>query len=124
MKNIWIFLDDLLNRSKAAPASGPVYNIQVTQAAPEEYDTRAEIERLQVLRDTYIQIDAAIDTELNALQKEGADPNVTTAREAAIHRRKLTLLNKRASTLQKLQAIERNIEKHYLKLHDSNNHEK
>lgn len=121
MKNIWIVLDDLIQRhSKRIPEQYPapknIFQIQVIEEPVIDYDTQAEIERLNVLQAAYIEIDDTIEKELKALETESQDPNLSVKRETAINKRILVLKGKRATNLKSLQAIERNMENQYLKL--------
>lgn len=119
IKNFWIALDELLN-SRPDPTS-TVPEIQVALKPVEikltdpveTYDRQAEIERIQALRREYMEISDAIDAELSDLKSEYDGPNTSEKRRAAINKRRLVLLNKRATNTSKLQALERKTEKIY-----------
>lgn len=71
----------------------------------------AELEKAEGLRLEYMEIAEAIETELDALDREITDPNITEKYRIQLQRRKLTLLKQRAANTRQLQAAERIIEK-------------
>lgn len=71
----------------------------------------AELEKAEGLRLEYMEIASAIETELDALDQEISDPNITEKCRIQLQRRKLTLLKQRATNTRQLQAAERIIEK-------------
>ena len=70
------------------------------------------------LKKQYNDISSAIFRELNDLESEYNSPNTSEKRKAAINKRRLTLLSKRAGTTAKIYGIERKIEQLY---NDMNN---
>lgn len=124
MKNIWILIDDFLQSHKKPEQVENPYSktdfyperITVEIKQPEKnYDVLAEMERLQVLKDMYLDIDTTIENEIDSLEEEKQDPNISLNRVTAINKRYLVLLNKRATNTGKLQAIERKMEECYKK---------
>ena len=115
MKNIWIMLDDLINRHSAPiPPEKSDSIIQIRfDPAPPNYDKAAEMDRLQALRSEYMEISDLIESELKRIQAEYNDPNTSLSRRNAIDRRRLVLYNKRAGNTGKIQAIDRKIEMLY-----------
>lgn len=115
MKNLWILLDDLLNRH-SGPAQpekpDPIIKVQFDPAPP-NYDDAAEMDRLQALRSEYMEISDLIESELKRIQWEYDDPNTSLSRRNAIDRRRLVLYNKRAGNTAKIQGIDRKIETLY-----------
>ncbi len=88
--------------------------IELVQPEP-DYDLYADADRLQTLYVEYIGISDFIEKELNRLETILTDPNETEKSLDKARNKKLQLLNKKASILIKLQAIERQREQIYKK---------
>ena len=77
-----------------------------------------ETERLRLLLDSYCDIEKLIESEMNSLQAEKNDPNLSATRETTINKRILVLAGKKTSNLVKIQAIEKKLEQSYDKLNN------
>lgn len=120
--DIWIALDDLIQSVTAPKQSEPEQiedytrpiRVEVSEAVP-NYDTQAETERAEALKAEYMAISEAIDTELSDLEDEYQ--SATASRRSAISKRRLTLYTKRASNTEKIQRIDRKLERIYSEMH-------
>lgn len=114
--DLWIFLDDHIQRAAERRDQGSDPQRIVVQWNPEptDYDARAELDRAEVMRTEYRAILEAIDRELSDLEAEYV--NATERRRPAIDKRRLTLLSKRATTTRQIHSLDRIAEKNYAKL--------
>ena len=94
----------------------PAMTITVQRIEPEpDYTAQAETERAEALKAEYIAISEAIDMELTDLETEYK--SATPSRRSAISKRRLTLYTKRASNTEKIQRIDRQLERIYSEMH-------
>jgi len=120
--DIWIALDDLIQSVTAPKQSEPEQiedytrpiRVEVSETAP-NYDTQAETERAEALKAEYVAISEAIDMELSDLEDEYH--SATASRRSAISKRRLTLYTKRASNTEKIQRIDRKLDRIYSEMH-------
>jgi hypothetical protein len=98
---------------ETAPAPGPAITIKLEKVPIDPEYTQTEIDMQTDLKQQYKAIASAISRELNDLESEYNSPNTSEKRKAAINKRRLTLLSKRAGTTAKIYGIERKIEQLY-----------
>lgn len=99
--------------TETTPAAGPAITIKLETIQRDPEYTEVEIDMQNDLKQQYKAIASAIDRELNDLDAEYNSPNASEKRKAAINKRQLTLLSKRAGTTSKIYGIERKIEQLY-----------
>ena len=124
--NLWMYLDDLFQNAKpqerneqpehaeASTEQSQGLKIELFEYEP-DYDAQAEADRSEVLKAEYVAISEAIEMELADLEEEYK--TATDARRSAISKRRLTLLSKRASNTEKIQRIDRKLERIYSEMH-------
>lgn len=92
----------------------------ITQIAPQkrriDWDIYAETDRALALRQQYMDIDEAIEIELDALRQIEKNPNSTERQITAAMRRKLQVLKQRATNTAKLQKLDQIIDRNYAQL--------
>ena len=117
MKNILTELIKLSfpdpSQAETAPAAGPAVTIRLETVQRDPEYIQVEIDMQTDLKRQYKEIASAIDRELKDLDTEYNGPNASEKRKAAINKRRLTLLSKRAGTTAKIYGIERKIESLY-----------
>ena len=107
------FPDPSQTEMETAPAPGPAITIKLEKVPIDPEYTQTEIDMQTDLKQQYKAIASAISRELNDLESEYNSPNTSEKRKAAINKRRLTLLSKRAGTTAKIYGIERKIEQLY-----------
>lgn len=99
--------------TETTPAAGPAVTIRLETAQRDPEYTKVEIDMQSDLKEQYKAVARAINQELSDLETEYSGPNTSEKRKAAINKRRLTLLSKRAGTTAKFYGIERKIEQLY-----------
>ena len=99
--------------TETTPTANPDITIKLETVSKDPEYTKVEIEMQTDLKKQYNDISSAISHELNDLDNEYKNPNTSEKRKAAINKRRLTLLSKRAGTTAKIYGIERKIEQLY-----------
>lgn len=112
------FSDPPQTEIETALAKSPAITIKLEKVPTDPEYTKVEIEMQTDLKQQYKAIASAIKQELSDLETEYKNPNTSDTRKAAINKRRLTLLSKKASTTAKIYGIERKIEQLY---NDMNN---
>jgi len=112
------FPDPPQTETETTLAAGPAITIKLEKVPIDPEYTQTEIDMQTDLKQQYKAIASAISRELNDLESEYNSPNTSEKRKAAINKRRLTLLSKRAGTTAKIYGIERKIEQLY---NDMNN---
>ena len=107
------FPDPSQTETETASAAGPAITIKLETIPKDPEYTQTEIDMQTDLKQQYKAIASAISRELNDLESEYNGPNTSEKRKAAINKRRLTLLSKRAGTTAKIYGIERKIESLY-----------
>ena len=107
------FPDPPQTETETTLAAGPAITIKLEKVPIDPEYTKVEIEMQTDLKKQYNDISSAISRELNDLESEYNGPNTSEKRKAAINKRRLTLLSKRAGTTAKIYGIERKIESLY-----------
>ena len=119
MKNVLMeliklsFPDPSQTETETAPAAGPAITIKLEKVPIDSEYMQIEIDMQTDLKQQYKAIASAINQELADLETEYNGPNTSEKRKAAINKRRLTLLSKRAGTTAKIYGIERKIEQLY-----------
>ena len=113
------FPDSPKTETETAPAVGsPAITIKLETSPKDPEYIQIEIDMQADLKQQYKAIANAISQELSDLESEYKNQNTSEKRKAAINKRRLTLLSKRAGTTAKIYGIERKIEQLY---NDMNN---
>ena len=107
------FSDPPQTEIETAPAASPAITIKLEKIPIDPEYTQTEIDMQTDLKQQYKAIASAISRELNDMESEYNSPNTSEKRKAAINKRRLTLLSKKASTTAKIYGIERKIEQLY-----------
>jgi hypothetical protein len=107
------FPDPPQTETETPPAESPAITIKLEKLPIDPEYTQTEIDMQTDLKQQYKAIAAAINQELSDLETEYNGPNTSEKRKAAINKRRLTLLSKRAGTTAKIYGIERKIEQLY-----------
>jgi len=107
------FPDPSQTEMETAPVASPAITIKLETVPKDPEYMQTEIDMQTDLKQQYKAITSAISRELNDLESEYNSPNTSEKRKAAINKRRLTLLSKRAGTTAKIYGIERKIEQLY-----------
>lgn len=107
------FPDLSQTETETTPAAGPAVTIRMETVRRDPEYIQIEIDMQTDLKRQYKAVAGAISRELNDLETEYSGPNTSEKRKAAINKRRLTLLSKRAGTTAKIYGIERKIEQLY-----------
>lgn len=107
------FPDPPQTETETTPAAGPAVTIRLETVQRDPEYIQIEIDMQTDLKQQYKAIASAINRELSDLETEYNGPNTSEKRKAAINKRRLTLLSKRAGTTAKIYGIERKIEQLY-----------